>query len=292
MARVIVVGAGAMGVQIALLCALRGYEVDVREPDIESRRTVTERAAQRVARRVSAGSMKQEEADAAIARIRTRLDMDADEDVQLAIETVTEKRDVKRAVLAELDRALPTGAILASNSSSFIPSSLSTGITHRQRFLNIHFFNPVLSMRCVEIIAAPETAPEVVQRATAFVERLGKVPVILKKEVPGFIANRILNAVRDEALRLYEGGYADIDMIDTACRHALGYPMGPFELMDLTGVDIGYYTKLARFEETGDPMDAPASTVRMLVERGELGQKSGRGFYLYDPDSRRGEPAL
>lgn len=292
MAGIIVVGAGAMGVQIALLCALRGYDVDIVELDEESRRTALDRAAQRTTRRVSAGRMPQEEADAALARIRIGAQPDASRGVEVAIETVTEKKDVKRTVLATLDEALPSHTILASNSSSFTPSSLNTDVTHRERFLNIHFFNPVLSMKCVELIAAPETSPEVMQRATRFVEGLGKLPVVLKKEIPGFIANRILNAVRDEALRLYEGGYADIDMIDTACRHALGYPMGPFELMDLTGIDIGYYAKTARFEETGDPADAPADTMRMLVERGELGQKSGRGFYQYDSESRRGAPAL
>lgn len=292
MQRVIVVGAGAMGVQIALLCALRGYACTIVELDERSRGTALERARERVARQVAAGRVESEDADAALARIDVRADPGPLGDVEVAIEAITEQREAKRAVLAHLDRVLPPSAILASNSSSFVPSSLTTDLGTPERFVNIHFFNPVLAMRCVEIIAAPDTAAQTVARATAFVERLDRIPVVLKREIPGFIANRILNAVRDEALRLYEGGYADIDMIDLACRHALGYPMGPFELMDLTGIDIGYLTKTARFEETGDPADAPSATVRGLVERGTLGRKSGQGFYHYDAELRRGEPAL
>lgn len=292
MERIVIVGAGAMGVQIALLCALHEYEVTIVEVNEQSRQTAVERAATRLGRQVTAGRVDQQDADAALARIRVGAGLEKTGDVHLAIEAVTEKREVKRTVLTQLDDALPTSAVIASNSSSFVPSSLTTGITHRQRFLNIHFFNPVLAMRCVEVITAPETSTETVRRATAFVESLDRTPVVLKKEIPGFVANRILNAVRDEALRLYEGGYAEIDMIDTACRDALGYPMGPFELMDLTGIDIGYYTKMARFEETGDPADAPSETVRMLVERGTLGRKSGQGFYRYDAELRRGGPAL
>lgn len=292
---VLVVGGGAMGLQIALLCALRGHAVSLVEVDDSSRRSSLERIAARAARQVSAGRITADAADNAQARVSvyaSLADLADVGSVAVAIEAVTEVRDVKRAVLAELDAVLSSSSVLASNSSSFIPSSLSAGLEHKARFLNIHFFNPVLAMKCVEIIAAPETSAETVQRATEFVEGLERIPVVLKKEIPGFIANRILNAVRDEALRLYEGGYADIDTIDLACRHALGYPMGPFELMDLTGVDIGYYTKKARFDETGDPADAPSRTVTMLVERGALGKKTGEGFYHYDAESRRGEPAV
>jgi 3-hydroxybutyryl-CoA dehydrogenase len=124
-----------------------------------------------------------------------------------------------------------------------------------------------------------------------FTKRIGKTPVLLEKEIPGFIANRILNAVRDEAIFLLENGYASVTSIDTACRTALGYPMGPFELMDLTGIDIGYYTKVGRYAETGDPADAPSTTITALVERGDLGRKTGRGFYTYESNGTKIEEA-
>ncbi|MDI2098710.1 3-hydroxyacyl-CoA dehydrogenase family protein [Ruicaihuangia caeni] len=292
MKNILVVGAGAMGVQIAVLCALRGLHVTLAELDDDTRETARPRAAAIIGKHVDKGRATRPEASAALERLEFIARLDEVTDIDLAIEAVTEDREVKRRVLAELEPALPADALLASNSSSFVPSSLATDLDDRSRFLNIHFFNPVLSMRCVEIIAAPETSPGAVHRATRFVESLDKLPVIVKKEIPGFVANRILNAVRDEAIRLLEGGYADVESIDLACRHALGYPMGPFELMDLTGIDIGYLTKKARFEETGDPADAPSRTVTALVEQGTLGRKTGQGFYHYDTDSRRGAPAL
>jgi 3-hydroxybutyryl-CoA dehydrogenase len=139
-------------------------------------------------------------------------------------------------------------------------------------------------MRCVEIVRGPQTSDATVQTTVALAERLGKTPVVLDREIPGFIANRILNAVRDEAIALLESDIATVEAIDTVCRTALGYPMVPFELMDLTGIDIGYLTKTARFDESGDPRDAPSRSVALLVERGELGRKTGCGWYDYAPD--------
>ncbi|MFC3244485.1 3-hydroxyacyl-CoA dehydrogenase family protein [Gordonia humi] len=207
--------------------------------------------------------------------------------LDLVIEAIVERLDVKRAFFADLDTRLPAETILASNSSSLVPSSMASAIRRPDRFVNLHFFNPALVMPCVEVVRGPETGDATAAAATAFVESLGKVPVVLAREIPGFVANRLLNAVRDEAIALYEGGYADVDAIDTAARTALGYPMGPFELMDLTGVDIGYLTKKARFDETGDPADAPSATVSRLVADGHLGRKTGRGFYLYDSTGAR-----
>ena len=152
---------------------------------------------------------------------------------------------------------------------------------------NLHFFNPALVMTCVEVVRGPHTSDETVQTSVEFARRLGKTPVLLQREIPGFIANRILNAVRDEAIFLLENGIASVPDIDTACRTALGYPMGPFELMDLTGIDIGYLTKQDRFAETGDPRDRPSRSVSALVERGELGRKTGRGWYDYDDDGAK-----
>jgi 3-hydroxybutyryl-CoA dehydrogenase len=146
----------------------------------------------------------------------------------------------------------------------------------------MHFFNPALVMKCVEVVRGPDTSDETVQVTVELARRLGKVPVVLNREIPGFIANRILGAVRDEAIFLLENGIASVEDIDTACRTALGYPMGPFELMDLTGIDIGYLTKKDRFAESGDPKDQPSKSVSALVERGELGRKTGRGWYEYD----------
>jgi 3-hydroxybutyryl-CoA dehydrogenase len=148
----------------------------------------------------------------------------------------------------------------------------------------MHFFNPALVMRCVEVVGSDDTSPETMETVTALARRLGKEPVVLHKEIPGFVANRILGAVRDEAISLLEQGVSSVEDIDTACRTALGHPMGPFELMDLTGIDIGYHAKLARHDVTGDPRDLPSRTVTELVERGDLGRKTGKGFYSYEDE--------
>ena len=284
---VLVVGAGAMGSQIALVCALAGLEVALtdRDPEVLTRAETDLRA--RMARQVAKGRRTPTEVDDAFARLHLDPDLPSLTDVDLVIEAVVEKLEVKRSLFAELDRHCPPRTILASNSSSFVPSSMAAATSRADRFLNLHFFNPALVMRCVEVVRGPGTSEATVEAASALVERLGKLPVVLDREIPGFVANRILNAVRDEAIALLEGGYASIEAIDTACRTALGYPMGPFELMDLTGIDIGYLTKQARFEETGDPADAPSATVRAKIEAGHLGRKTGRGFYTYDEHGNR-----
>ena len=182
-----------------------------------------------------------------------------------------EKLEVKRRLFAELDAIAPAHAILATNSSSIVSSRIAGATGRPDRVCNLHFFNPALVMACVEVARGPETSDETVGTSVELARRLGKTPVVLEREIPGFIANRILNAVRDEAVFLLENGIASVADIDTACRTALGHPMGPFELMDLTGIDIGFLTKQDRFAETGDPGDRPSRSVAALVERGELG---------------------
>ena len=167
-------------------------------------------------------------------------------------------------------------------------SQLADATGRPDRVANMHFFNPALVMRCVEVVGSAATSEATVEAVLELARRLGKEPVVLHKEIPGFVANRILGAVRDEAIFLLENGIASVEDIDTACRTALGYPMGPFELMDLTGIDIGYHAKLARHAVTGDPRDLPSRTVTELVERGELGRKTGKGFYTYDDSTRQG----
>ncbi|MGY4098803.1 3-hydroxyacyl-CoA dehydrogenase family protein [Nocardia sp. R16R-3T] len=290
--RVLVVGAGAMGSQIALVCARAGLTVACYDIDSARVETAHQDLRERSARDVAKGRRDQAEEEAAWERLTFGTDLATlMTDVDFVIEAAVEKLDIKRSLFAELDRLAPAHAILATNSSGFVPSKLADATGRPDRVCNVHFFNPALVMKCVEVVAGPQTAPETVAAAVDLVRRIGKTPVVLSKEIPGFIANRILNAVRDEAIHLYENGIATVDAIDTACRTALGYPMGPFELMDLTGIDIGYFTKMARYSETGDPRDAPSKTVTELVELGQLGRKTGRGWYIYDEQGQKVRPA-
>lgn len=288
-ASVLVVGAGAMGRQIAMLCALAGIDTtlhDLAPAQLDAARAELRRWAQRQVDKSRLDAAGREAAFEHLA-FTDRLDPNAC-DVDVVLEAVVEKLDVKRDLFARLGTLAPERTILASNSSSFVPSAMAPASGRPDRFANLHFFNPALVMKCVEVVPGPATSPSTTATVTALAERLGKTVVTLKAEIPGFVANRILNAVRDEAISLLEKGIADVEAIDTACRTALGYPMGPFELMDLTGIDIGYLTKTARFAETGDAKDAPSATVTRLVERGDLGRKTGRGFYLYPDGTRSG----
>jgi 3-hydroxybutyryl-CoA dehydrogenase len=285
---VVVVGAGAMGSQIGLLCALAGYSATITDIEQDALDRAESQLHQRMSRDIEKNRRSSGDVDAAFGRLVFSTDLTAAAaTADFVIEAAVEKLDVKRRLFADLDRAAPPQAILATNSSSIVSSRIADATGRPDRVCNVHFFNPALVMKCVEVVRGPETSDDTVATATEFARRLGKVPVVLDREIPGFIANRILGAVRDEAIFLLENGIASAPDIDTACRTALGYPMGPFELMDLTGIDIGYLTKKDRYAESGDPKDQPSKSVSALVERGELGRKTGRGWYDYDQNGTK-----
>jgi 3-hydroxybutyryl-CoA dehydrogenase len=280
---VLVVGAGAMGSHIGMLCALAGYSATITDITRDALDRADSQLRQRMSRDIEKGRRSSNDVDDAFGRLTFSTDLiAAAATADLVIEAAVEKLDVKRRLFADLDRAAPPHAILATNSSSIVSSRIADATGRPDRVCNVHFFNPALIMTCVEVVRGPETSDDTVATSVAFARRLGKLPVVLEREIPGFIANRILGAVRDEAIFLLENGIASVEDIDTTCRTALGYPMGPFELMDLTGIDIGYLTKRDRFAESGDPKDQPSKSVSALVERGELGRKTGRGWYDYD----------
>ncbi len=285
---VVVVGAGAMGSQIGMVCALAGLTVtvtDIAEPALAKAEAELR---SRLSRDVDKGRRVRSDVEAAFGRLSFTTDLTtAASTADYVIEAAVERLDIKRALFADLDRAAPPHAILATNSSSIVSSRIADATGRPDKVCNLHFFNPALIMKCVEVVRGPHTSDDTVATSIDLTERLGKTPVVLNREIPGFIANRILNAVRDEAIHLLENGVASVADIDTACRTALGYPMGPFELMDLTGIDIGFLTKQDRFAQTGDPKDRPSASVTALVERGELGRKTGRGWYTYDETGAR-----
>jgi 3-hydroxybutyryl-CoA dehydrogenase len=274
-----------MGSQIAMVCALAGHDTTVTDIADDALHRAEAQLRARLDRDLAKGRRTRSDVDAAFARLTLTTDLDtAARNADLVIEAAVEKLDVKREVFARLDKITPPHAILTTNSSAIMASQLADATGRPDRVANMHFFNPALVMRCVEVLGSDDTT---VAAVTDLARRLGKDPVVLHKEIPGFVANRILGAARDEAIFLLEQGVASVEDIDTACRTALGHPMGPFELMDLTGIDIGYHAKLARHAVTGDPRDLPSRTVTQLVERGDLGRKTGKGFYTYDPDGNR-----
>lgn len=286
--RILVVGSGAMGSQIGMLCALSGYDVDVQDISDESLDRAQAQLHARVDRNVAKGRLTEDERDAAFGRMLFTTNLaEAAQNVDFAIEAAVEKLDIKRELFARLDELCPEHAILASNSSSFIPSRIADATKRPDRVCNMHFFNPALIMKCVEVVRGEQTSDATVDITVELARSLGKLPVLLDKEINGFVANRILTEIRREALLLVDGGYASVEAVDTACKAALGHPMGPFELQDLTGLDIGYYAALGRFAESGDSADKPAESLARRVAAGHLGRKTGRGWYVYDEGGNR-----
>jgi 3-hydroxybutyryl-CoA dehydrogenase len=279
--RVLVVGAGTMGSQIALQTALSGrYEVtlvDTVPGQLERARAQNRKL---LDRSVEKGRVTKEAADQALARIADAKDLaSAAPQADLVIEAVIENFDAKKAVFEELGKHAKKDAILASNSSTIAISRVS-GFTGRpEQCCNMHFFHPVTVMQLCEIARGPKTADETVETAMEFVRGIDRTPVLLQKEIWGFIVNRILFAASEEAMRLLEGGYASAEDIDIAVQKGLNWPMGPFHLLDFSGLDI-FYGALQDRKRQGEGGEAP-KVLRDLVEAGNLGRKSGKGFFDY-----------
>lgn len=284
---VTVIGAGVMGQQIAMNTALngrdRGYEViltDSFPAALEKARTW---AASYLDGRVAKGRITEEERELVSGRLTFSEDVDAAAGkADLIIEAIIENEEAKKDLFARISRICRSDTILATNSSNMVSSKLAPVTEHPERLLNMHYFNPALVMQLVEVVRGPHTAPETVEVAMEFARSTGKSPIEIKKEIAGFVANRINAAVTREACLLLEKGIASVEDIDTACEKGLGYPMGPFRLMDMTGIDVNYYVRRDRYAESGDEFDKPSPLVIEKFEKGEFGRKTGKGWYTYD----------
>ena len=280
--KVVVVGAGTMGSQIALQTALSGhYDVGLVEAGAEQLERARKGMQDLLERRVERGRLSDGQARAALDRISPSTDIAAAAaDAGLVIEAVFENLDVKREVWREIDRGAPLDAVLASNSSTIAISRIAAETRRPERCCNMHFFHPVTVMELCEVVRGPQTSDETIRTAVEFVRSIGRLPVVIEKEIHGFIVNRILFAAAEEALRLLEGGYASVEGIDTAVKKGLNWPMGPFELLDFSGLDVFYGGLQDRQRLEGG--DGPPAVLQEKVARGELGRKTGKGFYDYD----------
>jgi 3-hydroxybutyryl-CoA dehydrogenase len=278
--RVLVVGAGTMGSQIALQTALSGrYQVtlvDSAPGQLERARAQNRRL---LDRSVEKGRLTAAGADEALARIDANDLASVAGAADIVIEAVIEDFDAKKSVFESLAKHAKKDAILASNSSTIAISRLA-GFTGRPELCcNMHFFHPVTVMQLCEVVRGPKTSDATVATAMEFVRSINRTPVLLQKEIWGFIVNRILFAASEEAMRLLEGGYASAEDIDIAVQKGLNWPMGPFHLLDFSGLDIFYGAMKDRHRQ-GEGGDAP-ELLRNLVEAGHLGVKSGKGFFDY-----------
>ena len=279
---ILVIGAGTMGRQIAMTAALAGYSTtiqDISADGLSAARTELEGWA---ASRVAKGKLAQDAATAALDALAYGTDLDAAAaTADFVIEAATERLDIKTQIFEKLGVLAPAHAILATNSSTLGSSKVAEATGRPGQVCNMHFFNPALVMKCVEVVRHGETSDATVQTTMELARRLGKEPVLINREIPGFIANRLMGAIQREALFLADAGIASIEDIDTTARTALGHPMGPFALMDMVGLDVIDFIAQATFAETGDAADAPNERIAALVTEGKLGRKSGAGFYDY-----------
>jgi len=285
MGKIGVVGCGLMGSGIAQTAAQAGFAVTVREVSAELLEKGFRNIDKSLARLVQRGTLSAEQRDAARSRLRSTTKLEDLADCDMVIEAVTELLAVKKEVFQDLDALCPPQTIFASNTSSVSITEMAVATRRPERFVGLHFFNPVPIMRLVELIRTIATDAKVYEEVAAFAARLGKVAVHTSDR-PGFIVNRLLVPYLLDAVRALQEGVGSIPDIDQAMKLGCGHPMGPLTLLDFVGIDTTYYIANIMFEEFKEPRFAPPPLLRRMVLAGWNGRKSGRGFYEYsDPEN-------
>jgi 3-hydroxybutyryl-CoA dehydrogenase len=281
--KIAVIGAGNMGHQIAICAALSGFQVSCVDANPNIVNKAMAFADSYLKERVAKSKLSKEVANQAHKNLSFVSNLEeAAIDADLVIEAIIEKIDIKRKLFADLDEICPAHTILTTNSSYIVSSKIADATNRPDRVCNMHFFNPALVMKCVEVVKGPHVSDETVEAVITVAKKMSKTPVLLHKEIYGFLVNRLLQATRKEALNLLDMGVASFEDIDTAAKNGLGYPMGPFELLDLTGIDLAFYVGTEKYKETVDPTDLPSPTIVKKFEKGEFGKKVGKGFYNYE----------
>lgn len=281
---VTVLGAGNMGHGIAEVAALGGYDVNLRDISEELVQEGYEQIEWSVGKFAEKGQLSDDEAKATLDRIETYVDLESSvSDTDLVIEAVPEKMSIKKEVYEEVDASAPDHAILASNTSTLSITELASVTTRPERVCGMHFFNPPVRMPLVEVVAGEQTDDEVLSTAESLAEEMDKTPVLVRKDVPGFIVNRILVPLLNEAAWLVEEGKTTVSEVDSTTKFGLGLPMGTFELADQVGIDIVVDVLNYMHTELGEAY-RPAPLLVDKVENEQLGQKTGEGFYTYEED--------
>jgi 3-hydroxybutyryl-CoA dehydrogenase len=276
-----VVGLGTMGAGIAQLCIEAGVETVGREVTVELGERARDRIAHFLTRKVEKGEMTQGERDTALGRLSLTTEVADLGGCDLVIEAIVEELDAKRELFATLEGVVGPDAILATNTSALSVTEIAAATSRPARVVGMHFFNPAPLLPLVEIVRTELASDEAYETAYSFAERLGKTPIRCH-DTPGFVVNRVLIPLLNDCVRVLDEARITPDDLDTGMKKGAGWPMGPCELIDLVGIDIHVHASEALHEALGEPRMAPPARLVQMVEAGDLGRKSGRGFFRYD----------
>ncbi|QKV92527.1 3-hydroxyacyl-CoA dehydrogenase family protein [Streptomyces sp. NA02950] len=276
-----VIGAGLMGSGIAQVSAQAGWDVVLRDVTDEALRRGTDGIRASYEKFVAKGKLAAEAAEQALARITTSTDLEAAADADVVVEAVFERIEVKREIFRTLDGLVKDDTILASNTSAIPITKIAAATERPERVVGTHFFSPVPMMQLCELVRGYKTSDETLAAAREFAEGIGKTCIVVNRDVAGFVTTRLISALVVEAAKLYESGVATAEDIDTACKLGFGHAMGPLATADLTGVDILMHATENIYTESQDEKFAPPESMRRMVDAGDIGRKSGEGFYRY-----------
>ena len=280
--RLAVVGAGLMGSGIAQVAAQAGWQVALRDLDDAAVRRGLAGIRKSLEKFASKGTISTEDVEAALARITPTTDLEAAADADIVVEAVFERIDVKHDVFRALDKICKPGAVLATNTSA-IPVTQIAAVTQRPEWVvGTHFFSPVPMMKLCELVRGFKTSDEALAAARAFAEEIGKTCIVVNRDIAGFVTTRLIVALVVEAVKLVESGVVSAEDLDIACKLGFGHPMGPLATTDLTGVDVLKHAASNIYTDTADAKFFPPELLQRMVTAGDLGRKTGRGFYSYE----------
>jgi 3-hydroxybutyryl-CoA dehydrogenase len=279
--RLAVVGAGLMGSGIAQVAAQAGWEVTMRDLDDAAVQRGLAGIRRSLEKFASKGTISADDIEAALGRITPTTDLEAAADADIVVEAVFERLDVKQAVFRELDRICKTDAVLATNTSAIPVTQIAAATERPESVVGTHFFSPVPMMKLCELVRGYKTSDDVLARARGFAEEIGKTCIVVNRDIAGFVTTRLIAALVVEAVKLVESGVVSAEDLDTACRLGFGHPMGPLATTDLTGIDVLLHATTNIYNDTADGKFFPPELLARMVTAGDLGRKTGRGFYTY-----------
>src|SRR2546421_5227993 len=277
-----VVGAGLMGSGIAQVAAQAGWTVPMRDVDAPAVERGLDGIRASLGRFVHKGQLSAEDAEAALGRIETTTDLEALSESDLVVEAVFERLEVKHEVFRALDRICKDTAVLATNTSAIPVTQIAVATGRPEAVVGTHFFSPVPMMKLCELVRGYKTSDETLATAKAFAEGVGKTTITVNRDVAGFVTTRLISALVVEAVKLVESGVVSPEDLDVACKLGFGHPMGPLATTDLTGVDVLLHATRNIYDDTADEKFFPPELLQRMVAAGDLGRKTGRGFYSYD----------